>query len=134
MLAPVITGICSVAAVTAITVYQDSYNKNSAAEAAVLPASESLYEIIEMTETSASENTEKVSETELSASADEAITAVINSKSKCFHSDPECSRAKTISEENLLIISDKTVYELAAEGYWACSSCSKQYSEIAPKP
>lgn len=136
ILAPVLTGLCSVAAVTAITVYQDRYDEKAAVEAAVLPVSETLYEVIEMpsSETSAVENTEEVSETKLSASSDEIISVVINANSKCFHADQECSRAKKISEENLLIISDKTVSELAAEGYWACSSCSEQYSEIAPKP
>lgn len=130
------TGLCSVAAVTAITVYQDRYDERSAVEAAVLPASETLYEVIEMpsSETSASENTGKRSETKPSADSDEIISVVINANSKCFHADPECSRAKSISEENLLIIPDKTVSELAADGYWACSSCSKQYTEVAPKP
>lgn len=130
------TGICSVAAVTAITIYQDRYDERSAVEAAVYPASETLYEVIEMPSsvTSALENSEKLSETEPSAASDEIISAVINKNSKCFHADAECSRAKSISEENLLVIADKTASELAAEGYWACSSCSKQYSEIAPKP
>lgn len=125
------TGICSVAAVTAITVYQDRYDEHSAVEAAVYLASETLFEVIEVqsSETSASENAEKPS-----AASDEVISAVINANSKCFHADPECSRAKSISEDNLLIIPDKTVSELAAEGYWACSSCSKQYTEMAPKP
>lgn len=130
------TGICSVAAVTAITVYQDRYDERSAVEAAVLPASETLYEVIEMPspEVSSSENTENHSETTPSTASDEIVSVVINASSKCFHADSECSRAKSISEENLLIIPDKTASELAAEGYWACSSCSKQYTEIAPKP
>lgn len=121
---------------TAITVYQDRYDERSAVEAAVYPASETIFDVIDMPSsvTSAVENTEKVSETEHHADSEEIISAVINKNSKCFHADPECSRAKSISEENLLIVADKTASELAAEGYWACSSCSKQYSEIAPKP
>lgn len=134
VLAPVLTGICSVAAVTAITVYQDRYDEKSAVEAAVLPASETYFEVIEApsSETSFSENTEI--QTENTAFSNEKISVVINANSKCFHADPECSRAKSISEENLLVIPDKTASELASEGYWACSSCSKEYIEIAPKP
>lgn len=124
------TGICSVAAVTAITVYQDRYDERSAVEAAVLPASETFFEVIEMT----SSDSEKPSEEKPNVSSDEIISVVANANSKCFHSDPECSSAKKIAEKNLLVVTDKTVSELAAEGYWACSSCSKQYAEIAPKP
>lgn len=106
---PLITGLCCVAAVTAVSAYMDRSNDRSVSELAAVPSENTAYEIIisseeTVSETILSDAAEYISETEAESSETSHETSAVSSEAS-----PETSVVSSETSHETAVISSESI-------------------------